>query len=388
MRGLVSLTLPAASGPWRVGCTDIMGGFGTEGTFFRLFYPCSPSPAQQQNTLWSPRPEYIAGLLAIRGWEGKVARFGASVILGSPQISVTWNGNFISGNSRRPLVIYSHGLGSCRTIYTSLCMDLASYGFLVAAVEHRDGSACATYHFSEVSSGEAGIPPKEVWIPYKKLEPGMKEFYLRNYQVHQRASECFTAVKNLQDIDVGRTVTNMYSDFNLDVLKDKIDFSSVAVMGHSFGGATALLSLAKYDIFRCAVVLDPWMFPLEDTCYPNIQKPILSINTENFQTNQSVQKIKRLNSLGAELKYLTVLGCVHQSQTDFAFLTGYLANKIAGPLGTMDPHQCLKIMVNSSLDFLHKHLDLGGDVPKLEDLSEAIQAQIIPGFPILHSSKL
>ncbi|XP_075051652.1 platelet-activating factor acetylhydrolase 2, cytoplasmic-like [Mixophyes fleayi] len=304
MRSLVCLKLPPATGPYQVGCTDVMVGSGKEGSFFRLFYPCSPAPAQKQHPLWVPRSEYIAGLMGIRGWDGIVAQYGASVVLGSPKIPVTWNGNVISGEKRSPLVIFSHGLGSFRTVYSSLCMELASYGFLVAAVEHR------------------------------------------------------------------------------------IDFSRVAVMGHSFGGATALLSLIKDDIFRCAVVLDPWMFPLEDTCFQNIQKPILSINTENFQTNQSVQKLKRLNSLGSELKYLTVLGCVHQSQTDFAFLTGYLANKIVGPQGTMDPHQCLAVTVTSSLDFLHKHLDLAGDVPKLENLSAAIQAHVIPDFPLINNSKL
>ncbi|XP_075709583.1 platelet-activating factor acetylhydrolase 2, cytoplasmic-like [Rhinoderma darwinii] len=386
MGSAVSLTIPPAAGAHPVGCTDVMVGAGKEGCFFRLFYPCSSSEDQKAPTPWCPRPNYLASLMGIRGWEGRAAQYGASFILGNPQIPVTWNGNFLLGTDRKPLVIFSHGLGAFRTVYSSLCMELASHGFLVAALEHRDGSACATYHFSE---GNAGTSPQEIWVPFKKVQPGMKEFYLRNYQVHQRASECVRAVRILEDIDAGQQVSNIVeSGFSLDALKDRIDFNRVAVMGHSFGGATALLSLVKDNIFRCAVVLDAWMFPLEDNCYPNIQKPILLINTETFQTRKSIKQIKRMNSDGADLKYLTVQGCVHQSQTDFAFLTGYLASKIAGPQGSMDPHHCLKIHVASSLHFLNKHLDLAKSIPKLEDLREVIQAQVICGFSLINDSKL
>lgn len=389
MGNLVSLKLPPATGPHPVGCTDIMVGPGKEGSFFRLFYPCRPDPSQSQPPLWIPRQQYLAGLIGARGWTSKTAQYGASVISVNPQIPVIWNGDFMTGKDRKPLVIFSHGLGSFRSIYSSFCSELASYGFLVAAVEHRDGSACATFHVSEVSSGNAGSTLQEFWVPYKKLQPGMKEFYLRNYQVHQRASECVTAVKVLRDIDTGRAATNILDpDFNLEFLKGRIDFNRVAIMGHSFGGATALLSLMKDDIFRCAVALDAWMFPLEDTCYQHIQKPILSINTETFQTNQSIKKIMRLNSAGAELKYLTVKGCVHSSQTDLAFLSGYLANRILDPQGTMDPKTCLKISVISSLHFLSKHLDLTINGSKLENLSEEIQADVIFDFPVVNTSKL
>ncbi|RXM27974.1 Platelet-activating factor acetylhydrolase [Acipenser ruthenus] len=250
-----------------------------------------------------------------------------------------------------------------RSLYSAVCIEIASQGFIVAAVEHRDESASATFYYKDQSTEQqhqvSSTPEhlQEEWLYYRTLKPGEPEFPLRNQQVQQRANECIGALNLLTDINAGQSVNNVLNlHFDWSKLRDSMDLCRTAIMGHSFGGATVIQSLCRETKFKCGVALDSWMLPLDDEVYARVTQPILFINSEKFQWLANIMKMKKLDANTIQRKMITIKGTVHQSFPDFTFLTGTLIGKIFKLKGEIDPNIAIDLCNKASLAFLQRHL--------------------------------
>ncbi|XP_060773353.1 platelet-activating factor acetylhydrolase isoform X2 [Neoarius graeffei] len=330
--GQNSLGIPRGKGPHQVGCTDLMVGHTIQGIFFRLYYPCQ-APEGSDEPHWIPCREYFNGLADFMKMSRALSERIFNYLFGSYKIPAAWNASFKT-DGKYPVIIFSHGLGAFRTLYSAICVELASQGFIVAAVEHRDESGSATFYYKEKSEGKQSSQASwetfrpvsdnlvEEWMYYRPPKTGESEFLLRNNQVKQRADECIKALDLLININSGKHVENvLLSEFDWSKLKNSMDLCRIAVMGHSFGGATVIECLCKEVKFKCGIALDTWMFPLEEEIFPSVKQPIFFINSEKFQWAGNIIRMKKLDSALIPRKMITIMGAVHQSFPDFTFLT-------------------------------------------------------------------
>ena len=137
-----------------------------------------------------------------------------------------------------PVVIFSHGLGAMRTTYSILLTELASQGYFVAAVEHKDGSASATLN----SDG--------TWTYERKIQPQEDEYAIRNSQLNQRAEECRSVYHLLHQLSNTSSSLSQWQllvpsdQFQRSIGKANLDMTNGCfISGHSFGGVTALKTI-------------------------------------------------------------------------------------------------------------------------------------------------
>jgi len=157
-----------------------------------------------------------------------------------------------SGNNSNgfPLLIFSHGLFGGREMYTSLCQDLASWGFIVLVIQHQDGSSPVV------------VRPDGTRIPYKPLNLVLDEYGEVAY-VHARRDQTDFRVAELAEVVTYAPRLCEGLGIDLPASSGAIDASRIVLGGHSFGGATVLTYAARHpSLLRACLVFDPaidWM---------------------------------------------------------------------------------------------------------------------------------
>ncbi|XP_066993942.2 platelet-activating factor acetylhydrolase isoform X1 [Anabrus simplex] len=351
--------LPVSEGPYVPGCFDLMTDYSPDGCFVRLHYPTSLSQVKNHSNRWIPwlpHRRYLEGFAYVLNLWTILIKFIIYLFSGKMYIPIVWGEPLQKTDKKLPVIVFSHGLGATRFFYSILCAELASHGFVVAALEHRDSSACTSFYYK---SSEDKEKLKPTWIPFKRVPLGPNHYAAREQQIRARAMECRRTVDLLEKLNVGTPVENVLGcDFELSQFKDRLDLSNLTMMGHSFGGATALFTLAKDSRFKVGVILDGWMFPLkEETDLPDkVQLPLLFVNTQTFPIPSNVAIMKKFVEnapIHHEREVYTIRLTTHENQTDTPYLIGYWLNFF---MKKLDPVIGTRINHHLIIRFLDKHV--------------------------------
>ncbi|KAF2718661.1 hypothetical protein K431DRAFT_287396 [Polychaeton citri CBS 116435] len=260
---------PAYHGPYSVGTVDVElptadlpqaadPPLDASATIaFRIFYPCTPLAAKHQERpvhwIQNPQHESLSALFNFLSGHERVSSWSSMLLrhLRWIQIPAHRNAKLLeppSGNLNRwPVTVFSHGLAGSRNAYSYICGDLASFGTIVIAPDHRDGSSPIQHvRATEQSEAHTVEPRKYPHVPEAATWKG------RDAQLRIRLFEIATIFEALVQIDAGQVSRNLDENYGrnrkkpvevLQQFRGKLDVhgpGSVTWAGHSFGAATTV----------------------------------------------------------------------------------------------------------------------------------------------------
>ncbi|MCX7749716.1 MAG: Platelet-activating factor acetylhydrolase plasma/intracellular isoform II [Clostridia bacterium] len=272
------------------------------------------------------------------------------------------NASVSNAKPKYPLVLLSHGMGTSRRLHTIQAENLASQGFIVAAIDHTYSTTGTVFPDEKITGFKSEIPYDT--LPYDKVQLEV-----------ERIGEIWTG-----DI---KLVLDEFEKLNLGaseaMFKGRIDTSNIGIFGHSFGGAAAFNACFKESRIKAGIDMDgslhgpalktglnkPFLFMLgEDHMGMRKNLPTYEefkaqgISQEEF--NKIIQAFKEENEAisktvknGGNLLYIKGTG--HYNFTDAPLYSPILKYvKLAGPI---QAERGIEIVNACVLEFFQKHLN-------------------------------
>lgn len=400
---LLSSPLPNYSGPYNVGTVDIEApcdkrkiadnvlkstgepAFELQTVLFSVFYPAvKGAKSDLPKHLWVSKPigliaEGYARFAHINSWvtnnvftTALWSLAGSTTIPANVDVPLLGASNSHTGKRAEgtassdgpfPLIVFSHGMASSRTSYTQYCGELASRGYVVAAIEHRDGSAPGS-----VIMLPDGTEKNFFHINEDQLDPTPDEPEIKRIQLAFRQAEIEETVRVLREINAGKGAEVFKSNprkegKDLAQWKGRLDFDQVIVSGHSYGATGALQALKDAPShrrpFKGGIILDPGKQsgPLND----DINVPTLVIHSDSWSKSVSVffgrphfevvkALVEKVNKAGKAAWFLTSVGTSHPSVTDAPLIEPTLLSWTTG--ATIDVREGVLQYVKVSEEFM------------------------------------
>ncbi|EAR90798.1 platelet-activating factor acetylhydrolase (macronuclear) [Tetrahymena thermophila SB210] len=296
--------IPDPQGQNKVGIKQmrIQDEFKTE---VSVYYPCLDKNQKHRYTKWSHGKEYWRSMYeSMKFGNVIIPKFFFSFFMNYVDkilINCFPNAEIIKQDSYR-VIIFSHGLAAHRQSYTCFLNDLASKGYIIFSLEHYE-QICPFEIMQAIKTGDDTQAKK-----------------IRGSQLNHRQMQVENLLKVVSNKDM------MAKLFEQEV---NLDTNNIVLMGHSFGGVTAVQAGMENKKFKAIIGLDPWLYPQKDSVLTKkYNNPILIINTETFaeknsyyRLNEKCQEIYDSSGDKKDNKLIgKYIGTDHITQGDICFI--------------------------------------------------------------------
>jgi len=213
------------------------------------------------------------------------------------QTNAVLNAPFLAQDQKTPVVLFSHGLSGMKNQNTIQAEMLASHGITVISVDHA-------------------------YDAYLTIFADGSEADYRSSDTENRTGEAFLAFRSPQlntrvaDLVFVLNEIERRSDEN-DGIWANLQTDSVGVFGHSFGGTTALMLLAKEERVTKALALDGWMVPVpREVITAGTEKPFYYLGQAAWDDPINYKKLDKFLKASPLARKQLVPGTKHFDYSD------------------------------------------------------------------------
>ena len=243
-----------------------------------------------------------------------------------------------STNENIPVVVFSHGLTGSRFLHQSLFEHLASYGYAVVAIDHSYDCNLTVFPNRRTANYRSGITghPDSIKI--------------RKQQMITRTDDVLFVLDQLEKIQSSKIRSN---------LNGRLDLQKIALGGHSYGGATAILSTQRDKRIQSCFALDGWINPLPDSIIENgLNVPIMCMGRPSWKDSDYPSNYSKLDNLMRNTHsvkyYLIIKETLHLDYTDVPLYSPII--KYVVDVGSLPSSISLSSVNQLVKGFLDSHL--------------------------------
>ena len=236
-----------------------------------------------------------------------------------------------------PVLVFSHGITGSRHLHQALFEYLASRGYVVLAPNHSFDSNLTIFpdgRTAEYRSEITGHPDSVL---------------IREKQINTRSLDIHFIIKKLNKINNGIIPSSLVGN---------LDLGRIALGGHSFGGATAILSSHNNKTIGACFVLDGWMNPIPSSVIKSgLQAPFMSVGRPSWLDSGYPDNYTKLDTLvlySLETNYNIIINNTrHLDYTDIPLLSPII--RFFMEVGSLSSKKSIPLVNELVYGFLEKH---------------------------------